>query len=202
MPASQITRFRFPLIAAAAFAVAAAGTFGLSRAMAAEEQTVETVTFQQQPGQRQPAGERQPGERPPGDRPAPGPRGPGGPGGGGAGAQSLDASMKAMNRAYKQIGRQLEDAAQDASTLKLINDLQLATVAGKGVVPPQLAKLSAEEQKAPVAEYRKHMLNTLKYEIELESAVVAGDRAAAKAAYAKIDEEMKHGHKEFRVKEE
>ena len=109
--------------------------------------------------------------------------------------------MKNMNRAYKQIGRQIDDASQDVSTLKLVNDLQLATVLSKGMTPPLAGKKTGDEQKALLAEYRKHMLETLKLEIDLESAILAGDRAAAKAAYAKIEEEMKHGHKELGVDE-
>ena len=141
-------------------------------------------------------------ETPPQQRQPGGGGGPGGRGGpGGGAAQSLENSMKAMNRAYKAIGRQIDDATKDENTLKLASDLQAATAAAKGQLPDGVAKLEGEARTKAAAEYRAAMLLSLKTTIELEEALAAGDRAAAKAAYGKIDQQMKEGHKAYRVQD-
>ena len=129
--------------------------------------------------------------------PGGGPRGPGG----GMQPQSLEGTMKAIARAYKGIGRQLDDAQQDAATLKLISDLQAATAASKGILPPQLEGKTDDASVKAAGEYRKQMLESLKLEITMEDALVAGDRQAAKDAYGKLEAAMKEGHKDFRVKD-
>lgn len=131
----------------------------------------------------------------------PGGRGPGGGGGAGGPQQSLENNMKAMNRAFKTIGRQIDDATKDESTLKLVSDLQAATAAAKGQLPDQLAKLEGEAKAKAAADYRKQMMQALKEAIELEEALVGGNREGAKAAYAKIDQQMKEGHKAYRVQD-
>ena len=139
-------------------------------------------------------------ETPPQQR-QPGGGGPGGRAPGGGAAQSLENSMKAMNRAYKAIGRQIDDATKDENTLKLASDLQAATAAAKGQLPDGVAKLEGEAKTKAAAKYRAAMLLSLKTTIELEEALAAGNREAAKAAYAKIDQQMKDGHKAYRVQD-
>lgn len=128
-------------------------------------------------------------------------RGPGMGGGGGGGGpqQSLEGNMKAMNRAFKTIGRQIDDASKDESTLKLVSDLEAATASAKGQLPDQIAKLEGEAKTAAMADYRRMMMQSLKDAIELEEALIAGNREGAKAAYAKIDAQMRDGHKAYRV---
>ena len=125
-------------------------------------------------------------------------RGNRGPGGAGP-AQSLEGNMKAMNRAFKTIGRQIDDATKDESTIKLAGDLESATAAAKGLLPDQLEAMEGDAKAKAAADYRRMMLQSLKDAIEMEEALIAGNREGAKAAYAKIDQQMRDGHKAYRV---
>lgn len=115
------------------------------------------------------------------------------------GGASLEANMKSMNRAFKAIGRQIDDASKDAETLALVDTLQAATAAAKGQTPHNVETMEGEAKAKALAEYRQMMLQSLKDTIELEEALLAGNREAAKAAHAKIDKLMREGHRAYRV---
>lgn len=111
--------------------------------------------------------------------------------------QSIEGAMKQAERAYKALARQLDDASKDDQSLRAISQFQAGIAVSKGMVPHSIEDKPEADRPAALAEYRKMMLEVLKTAIDLEEKLVAGDRAAAKAALEKLHELEEQGHKKF-----
>ena len=111
---------------------------------------------------------------------------------------NLEGAMKLMERSYKAIARQIDDPAKDEATLKAISGLQSGAATSKGLMPKEVEEKTGDEKAAAATKYRKMMLDVLKTSIEVEEALIAGDRAAAKSALKKLHEMEEDGHKVFR----
>jgi hypothetical protein len=152
------------------------------------------------PPREQPAGERggQPGER--------GERGPGGPGGPGGRQQvSVEGSMKGMNRALRQLARQVGDESKKAENLRLINDMQRACVNAKSAPLPDdvLEHAKDEAGKAKMAaEFREDLIKVMHKLLDIETDIAAGKLDDAKAKLAEVGKMRDHGHEEMGLKDE
>ena len=149
-----------------------------------------------QPPGNQPAGNQPAGNQPPaGERTAGAPpRGPGGPGG--REGASLEAAMKGMNRAYKQLESSIGKAEAKDDNLKAIGDLQRSIITAKGMSPKMDGIDKAKHAETLVA-FRTLQIKLLKTTIELEEQVMAGKTTEAKATFVKIHDIEEEGHKQF-----
>lgn len=112
---------------------------------------------------------------------------------------NLERSMKEMEKLLKGIDRQLNDAAKDESTLTMVNALQAATVAAKNIYPDNVGEHVGDAKKKAMGDYRARMLTLLRAELKVEESLLAGDRAAARAALAAIKQQQKDGHEAYGV---
>lgn len=129
--------------------------------------------------------------------------GQGGAGGMAGGApQNMEGAMKQANRAY----RMLSNSALDASTMKAdldaVQQLQMGLVGSKagigGLRMSDAAKAKFGEDRAAFEkDFRKQMLKAIATAFEIESALIDGNTAAAKAAVQKIHDAEESGHSLF-----
>jgi hypothetical protein len=135
------------------------------------------------------------GQPPAGGAPQPGQpgqpdqrRGPGGPEGRPAG---VDGSMKAMNRALRQLKNQIGDASKRDENLRLVNDAERGCVGAKGSpLPPRVLRDAVTDaDKAKLADtFRNDLITLMRNLLELEEAIAAGKTDAGKT---KLDEVLK-----------
>lgn len=155
----------------------------------------------------------QPAEQPAGQpqqRPERGPGGPGGPGGfpgsGGQGRQaSVDAGMKAMNRAARALTTQISDATKKDENIRLINEMQRGCAMAKGLPLPEGFLKDAKDDAAKatiVGEYRADMIKIMRSMIDVEEAIISGKTAEAKAGLDSIEKLRQAAHTRLGVKED
>lgn len=114
-----------------------------------------------------------------------------------AGAQreaGLEATMKKANRAWKALGKQIGDPAQNASSLELVQTIETNLVAAKVMVPDKAGSVPDAKRQAFVNGYRLEMIKAIEAVFEVERQLLAGDNAKAKAALAKVKAIQKEGH--------
>lgn len=182
-----------PLCLVAAVGLAAAAPLAFIRPAAP---TVAPVAMQQ-PAEK-PA-ENQGGQPPrPEERRGPGQEGrQGGPGG--ERRVSVEGSMKAMQRSFEALERQIGDPSKRDENLKLINDAQRGCVQAKGAgIPRDILEKNVFVDAATKArmgdDYRVHLVATLRKLIDLEEAVAAGKTEEAKAALQAVSKLREEGH--------
>lgn len=188
---TRVSRSLATLVAAGTLAVAAApaGTLSFSQP--------ESKPGATQPTQPTPTG-RGPGE--PGGRGGPGRAGrPDGQG------PSVQAAMKAINRGYRQLGDQIASAAKKDDNLRIIGEMQRATLAAKGQPVPAdlLAHAGDDAAKAKLAAtFRSELIGALRAMLDLEQDVVDGRTDAAKSKLEALLKVRDHGHTAMGVSEE
>ncbi len=144
----------------------------------------------------QPEQRGQPGQ--PGER-----RGPGGPGAGGP--VSVEAAMKQMGRALRQLRKQADQPAMRDDNLKLLNDMQRACAAAKSApVPGDIIGNAADAaEKAKMTEaYRKNLVASMRLLLDIEDAVADGKGDVAKAKSDELVKLRDAAHKELGVKQD
>ncbi len=136
--------------------------------------------------------------------------GQGGQGGQGAqgrgGAPNMESSMKQANGAFRALRASAMDATTQKADLDAVQRLQMGLVASKGAISSvpmsEAAKAKFGEDKAAYErEFRKTILGSIMTAFEIESAILAGDTAAAKAALEKLHDAEESGHKLFQKDE-
>jgi len=110
----------------------------------------------------------------------------------------MEKEMSAMNKAYKALKKSLEDPAQKAENLKLIAEIKKTTEASSKMEPKTTADQPAAGKAAFVEKYKAQMADFAKEVAALEAAVNAGDMAAAKASFDKLNDLKKKGHEAFK----
>ncbi len=109
----------------------------------------------------------------------------------------LEKEMDAMNKAYKALKKTVSDPAAKDENLKLIAEIK-KTTANSTKLDPKLAGDQGDKKAQFVADYKKAMEEFSKAVDALEAAVTAGKADDATAAYAKLLELKKDGHKKFK----
>lgn len=112
---------------------------------------------------------------------------------------SVEGSMKAIQRSFEALERQVGDPSKRDENLKLINDAQRGCVLSKGAgLPREIAEknlfLDAASKARMHDDYRVHLVATLRKLIDLEEAVAAGKTEDAKAALAAVAKLREEGH--------
>ncbi|MBC7773211.1 MAG: hypothetical protein H7210_11995 [Pyrinomonadaceae bacterium] len=200
----------------AAAVVAAAGLVSLNSGGASAQptttqptttkptQTQPTTTKPTQPVKPAPPPPTKPGDTAPPPPPPPslpgpdgekGPdRGPGKPG------ESIGDAMSRMDRAIKQLQRQVGDTKKKDDTLRIVSEVQRNCLAAKAIpVPPEmLEKIKDEAEKTKVASsYRKRMVSLMRKLLDLEMFVLEGKTDAANAKVLDIMKFSEESHEEF-----
>jgi hypothetical protein len=110
----------------------------------------------------------------------------------------MEKEMGAMNKAYKALKKSVEDPAQKAENLKLIAEIKKTNDASSKMEPKTLADQPAAAKAAYLEKFKASMADFGKHVEALEAAVNAGNTAAAKAEFDKLNDLKKKGHEEFK----
>jgi soluble cytochrome b562 len=109
----------------------------------------------------------------------------------------LEKEMDAMNKAYKALKKSISDPAAKEDNLKLIAEIK-KTTANSAKLDPKMAGDQGAKKAEFVENYKKAMDEFAKAVDALEAAVNAGKADDASAAYAKLLELKKDGHKKYK----
>ncbi|CAN5525289.1 hypothetical protein BH10PLA1_BH10PLA1_05670 [soil metagenome] len=115
--------------------------------------------------------------------------------------EDLERTMKAMNKPYKVLIKQIKDKSKNADSLKQLADLEAATLRAKGETPDHMENVSKEKRDKALADYRAMMATCLSEQLEVEQALLDDDNETAAKKLDELTETMKSGHKEFRHEE-
>ena len=110
----------------------------------------------------------------------------------------MEKEMGTMNKAYKALKKSIEDPAQKAENLKFIAQIKKTNDAASKMEPKTLADQPAATKAAYLEKFKASMADFGKHVDALEAAVNAGNTAAAKAEFDKLNELKKKGHEEFK----
>lgn len=114
------------------------------------------------------------------------------------GGEDLEHAMKQIEKPYKALLKQISDKSKNAHSLKLVSEMQAATLKAKDEEPDHLPKDKRAEK---LADYRSMMSACLISECEIEQALLDNDNTAAAKKLEELTARMKDGHKEFRNEE-
>lgn len=110
--------------------------------------------------------------------------------------KQIEEHQKALRRTLRKMeGEGVAEAS--AASLDLVVQMQHAALECKGLRPPLAATLPVEQQAAFVADYRKDMAELIKGMLDLEIAVLAGDRERSLTLYKLLEELEAGGHEKF-----
>ena len=115
---------------------------------------------------------------------------------------SLKANMKALNRAYRKVRKQIIDPAQNTSSVQLLQAIQLEVTKGIAIAPDRVSEIPVNEQGRFVLSYKRKMVEFLTILLDIESALLNGDNSLAQQQFGKLYQMKKEGHREFQKQEE
>lgn len=112
----------------------------------------------------------------------------------------LGKKMSAMNSAFKAVGRQIDDPAQNASTLEQLAIIETNAKAALALEPEKKGKTPAADQAKFMADYQSGIKQFLVTVDKLKTVIKAGKNAEAGAILDEMKKEQKEGHAAFRIK--
>lgn len=113
------------------------------------------------------------------------------------GSHELHEAMEDMNGLYRLIRRQARDEAQNADTADKLHEMATMALAAKAHIPGMVAEMPEDQQALLAATYRT-MMNELVIDLlTAESALLAGDNAAAWDAVLEANDVKGRGHELF-----
>ena len=107
---------------------------------------------------------------------------------------SLQDTMKAMNKALKQIILQSNDSAQDQSSALLAEQFTTLVVNAKKFMPDSIAKMPADQQAAAAAQYAQLLDQVAADGAELSKAFLANDNTKVQQLLASLHALATQGH--------
>ncbi|MEY2597895.1 MAG: hypothetical protein RLZZ142_154 [Verrucomicrobiota bacterium] len=110
----------------------------------------------------------------------------------------MEKEMSAMNKAYKALKKQIEDPSKKAENLALLAEIKKTSENSAKLEPKTAADQPAAQKAAFLEKFKAQMADYLKAVNAVEAAVTAGDAAAAKAAFDKLNDLKKKGHEDFK----
>lgn len=117
--------------------------------------------------------------------------------------QSVEGSMKVMNRAMNQLSEQIGDASKKDENLRLIGEMERGCAGAKNVQPNKIRDIKDETQRAKVSiAYRKHLIEVMRKLLDVEESIMADKTDAAKAQLEAVATMRDAGHKELGVDED
>jgi len=112
----------------------------------------------------------------------------------------LAQKMTAMNTAFKLVGRQIEDASRNASTLEQLTIIETNAKGALTLEPEKKGQVPADEQAKFVAAYQTEMKDFLTLVTKLRTTLKAGNNVEATALFDSLKNQQRDAHKEFRIK--
>ena len=110
----------------------------------------------------------------------------------------LGAKMEKMGSAFRALRRQIADATKNEDSLAKLAVIKENATAALKLDPALKAKKPEAEQAKFVADYQAGIKNLLADIATLETALKAGDNAAAAKAADAMNKDQTDGHKAFR----
>lgn len=115
----------------------------------------------------------------------------------------LEKEMEAMNDSWKAVRRAVKEPSQFAGAAKKVGTIIEHTKKALEMKPMLLADQDGDEAKnAFMAGYQKEMKELLALFEDLKLALETGDQEAAEALVGKINDAKKHGHREYKPKDD
>jgi soluble cytochrome b562 len=138
--------------------------------------------------------ESRPADTKPASQPAgqPGERGPGRARGTGTDFADVEQAMKALNAGMRALKNSLDDASKKTDNLTTVTRMQHAAVFSKNRKPDHL-----KGGDASLDAYRKTLIDLTRALLDLETQILEGKAADAKATLAKLSEMQDKGHEQF-----
>lgn len=119
-----------------------------------------------------------------------------------AGGKNLERTMEHMGSSFKKLKKQIPDKEQTVAALETIKSMQSDTITAKSIIPGSVNKLPADQQAEGKKDYLKMLSHTLELECTIEQSLLDGDLTAAQKSFDEMNDLMKEGHKEFKVKKD
>lgn len=113
----------------------------------------------------------------------------------------LAKDMDKINKAFRQLRKQVKDSSQNDSSLQLVAAIHDAAVAASQETPAYTADQPADQQDKFVADFRAKIKDFIGDIDKLSAALQAGDNDTAAQLVAKLGQDERSGHKEFRKPE-
>jgi soluble cytochrome b562 len=104
----------------------------------------------------------------------------------------VEQAMKAMNNGYRALKGTVEDASKKADNLTIVTRMQHAAVYAKAHKPHHL-----KGGDAALDDYRKALIDLTRILLDLESQILEGKTADAKATLTKFHDMEDKGHEKF-----
>jgi len=112
----------------------------------------------------------------------------------------LGKKMSALNTAFKAVGRQIDDASKNASTLEQLAIIETNAKAALTLEPEKKAQIPAAEQAKFMADYKAGLEKFLVTVGNMRAALKAGNNAEAAAALDAMKSLQRESHNAFRIK--
>jgi soluble cytochrome b562 len=116
-----------------------------------------------------------------------------------AAAASVHDEMEAINRTVRQLGRQIADPAQKASSLALVAEIEKHATTARSLTPSRVEKLDGAEKTKYIATFQKNLDALLRELGVLKDALAHDHFDVAKAELQKIGQLKNASHKELGV---
>jgi len=114
----------------------------------------------------------------------------------------LGEEMSAMNKAWRQLKKDIADPAKNDGSLKLLDQMMQTTLNSTDMIPVLAEDLPEDDQAAFLHAYQEEMEELMKELAILETFLGAGDNTMAQKLIKQIDDQKKKGHKEFKPKDD
>lgn len=112
----------------------------------------------------------------------------------------LGESMKTMQKAFRQLGRQIGESSMNADSLQLVATMSEAANHALTFKPEKTADISEKDQTKFVADYQTGIKNLIADLDRLSVALKANDNVEASRIVHQLKDDQKQGHKAFRKK--
>jgi soluble cytochrome b562 len=115
------------------------------------------------------------------------------------GDSPVHGEMEGINRAARQLGRQISDPAQKASSLELVATMQKHAEKAKTLTPPKAEKLTGDEKTKYVTTFQTDIDALLKQIAAVKDDLTNDKLDVAQADFRKIQDLKNSSHKELGV---
>ena len=106
--------------------------------------------------------------------------------------------MQEMEQELRELRTQINDPAQNKSSLDLVKRMEQNSVGARNAVPPMIAKLPSAQQTPKIAAYKALMSILIAQEQDLAKALRAGQNTKAVEILQGIVRTRQEGHDRFR----
>lgn len=114
----------------------------------------------------------------------------------------LGEEMSAMNKAWRQVKKDVKDPTKNEDTVKLVGQVMQTALNSADMIPILAEDLPQDKQAAFLKAYQEEMEELIKDLAILQTFLEAGDNNMAQKLIKEIDDQKKKGHKEFKPKDD